>query len=260
MESYAEIREKIMLTYDKGYSKLLNPVVESHCYSQAQLKNYINYAKILSDDLVYKFSKLEQQKSVYTAHYISRIESVKEVLEKISQKVRFLQLKIRKQDELIQNRLDTYKNFPNEGDAILERRNSESEVSNDQGQKSSNQILRNLEWMTKILFWKGHVSKDNSRIPLTSSEYSVEKCFLAPQDFGELVLKSQGVNINPTWVATEALIKVLVKMEIAIGGILQRPNNSDYSELFYRSEYLRSYEDTLHEIVFTNNDEVFYLE
>ena len=58
--------------------------------------------------------------------------------------------------------------------------------------------------------------------------------------------------------ATEVMIKVLLKTKSAMEGLLKSPNEADFSEIFFRSSFLRSYEDTLHEIVQNSDNEIFY--
>ncbi|CAI2387902.1 unnamed protein product [Moneuplotes crassus] len=250
MESYAEIRENIMLKYDKGYSKLLDPLRTTYCYNSGQLKSYLNYSKILCDDLIYKMGKVKSQESVYKCHYESKLINVTQVLIKISRKVHFLLYKLCKDHSQLEKLLEEESEDQN---CLIEEVESIDSKISDVTFKCSQRSNQNL-------LKREPRQQPNLEFSLTSLDFKIEKCFLSPKAFGEIVKSIDGVSIHSTCLATEALIKILVKMEVAINGILQSPNNCDFSELFYRSEYLRCYEDTLHEIIQSPDDEIYYLD
>jgi len=49
-------------------------------------------------------------------------------------------------------------------------------------------------------------------------------------------------------------------MDLAITSILLSPSHHDYSELFYRYDFLKNYELNIHEIAKMPDDDVFYLQ
>jgi hypothetical protein len=67
------------------------------------------------------------------------------------------------------------------------------------------------------------------------------------------------VGISPTALSIEILIKVLLKMEFTLKNLLISPNNYDYSELFYRADYLKHFEDLLPEIAKSSAGSILYL-
>lgn len=89
----------------------------------------------------------------------------------------------------------------------------------------------------------------------TSADYILEE-----KGHDDKFLGRSAVCINPTSLCTEVLIKILLKMELALNSLLECPTSWDYSELFYRADYLKSYELNIHEIKRMPDDDIFYIQ
>ena len=94
----------------------------------------------------------------------------------------------------------------------------------------------------------------------TSADYILDEKDFDHKNFTSVIEKIATVGINPTSLCTEVLIKILLKMELALNNLLVCPTSHDYSELFYRADYLKSYELNIHEIIRMPDDDIFYIQ
>jgi hypothetical protein len=98
-----------------------------------------------------------------------------------------------------------------------------------------------------------------STIATASEEAVIQKDLLDDMNLESIFDKIAEFGISPTALCTETLIIVLLKMEAALNNLLECQNNIDYSELFYRADFMKIYEGNIHSIIKMPNDDVFYL-
>lgn len=268
-EKIIALREAFWDKAGASYGKLLNPLRNSFAYTVDDLISYLEFAAVLCKDLDQKFNELLSRKSIYHARYGEKSRKTQELISKTAKKISFLQLKLKRLektweeenldeifdeivDEMDEDSDDRIMEF--EEDLVLERKHSSS--YNKLRESIKSEPIKKFDSPKE-----NRLTKTWSRsTTMSTSDWVIKQDLLDDMNFESVIEKIATVGVNPTALCTETLIIVLLKMEKAIDNLLIYQNNHDYSELFYRADFMKTYECTIHEIIKMPDDDVFYLQ
>lgn len=206
------------------------------------------------------------KKNIYQARYGQKTRDTLEALTRTTTKIKYLKIKLKKlEKEVGEEDLDEFidKYIDSQDDAkVIELGNSPL-LDETEGHHS-------IDKLTKSYTEQAQLRKANSvkvqkfsklnTTSQTSADYILDEKDFDHKNFTSVIEKIATVGINPTSLCTEVLIKILLKMELALNNLLVCPTSHDYSELFYRADYLKSYELNIHEIIKMPDDDIFYIQ
>lgn len=265
INTYQEIREKILNQSSTSYGKLLDPVQVAFNYNIDDLKLYLEYSQVLCKVIIQKLKSLTDVRGIYYQIYDTKTLNVITLLEKTAYKLNILETKIHKIEKDAQQAAEEeiiYNMWP----VTLEDSNKCKEIDKNGDDISSNWDLKSSQswedstddeskhWET-LNFTKICDDKTN----LTSTDIPFENANFDALAYVKIIEAIHKVGISPTALSIEILIKVLLKMEFTLNSLLNCPSNYDYIELFYRADYLKSFEELLHETAKNSGDSIIYL-
>jgi len=227
-------------------------------YSVQDLVSYLNFAHSLWEDLVAKFERVLKSKDWFLVLYGERATNTSKIIQMTAEKLKFLELKLQRLEQEVEE--ETIEELIDE---CLEIQGDTKVVEIDQDTQTSSQYksLNSMDTttlsdgpkFTSKSLWR---SKTND---LKSAAFFIDKDKIDAKNFTSVLEKVVDVGINPTALFTEVLIKVLLKMEDSVNKLLVKPSNNEYSELFYRADYLKSYDVNLQDIIKMPDDDLFYV-
>ena len=214
------------------------------------------------------------QKNAYSIRYGEKSLATKELLKKTAKKISFLQVKLKRLEQCCEDEnMDEI--FDEMVDEMVDEIGDDSEEKVVELDKELVLMKKRTKSFCQMRdsIWSGpmtdfrDVSKDKNLSKIdsestynsTNSEINIRKDLLDDMNYESVFEKISTVGINPTALCTETLIIVLLKMESALNTLLHCQNNIDYSELFYRADFMKIYESNIHEIIKMPDDDVFYL-
>jgi hypothetical protein len=214
------------------------------------------------------------QKNAYSIRYGEKSLATKELLNKTAKKISFLQVKLKRLEQCCEDEnMDEI--FDEMVDEMVDEIGDDSEEKVVELDKELVLMKKRTKSFCQMRdsIWSGpmtdfrDVSKDKNLSKIdsestynsTNSEINIRKDLLDDMNYESVFEKISTVGINPTALCTETLIIVLLKMESALNTLLHCQNNIDYSELFYRADFMKIYESNIHEIIKMPDDDVFYL-
>jgi len=214
------------------------------------------------------------QKNAYSIRYGEKSLATKELLKKTAKKISFLQVKLKRLEQCCEDEnMDEI--FDEMVDEMVDEIGDDSEEKVVELDKELVLMKKRAKSFCQMRdsIWSGpmtdfrDVSKDKNLSKIdsestynsTNSEINIRKDLLDDMNYESVFEKISTVGINPTALCTETLIIVLLKMESALNTLMHCQNNIDYSELFYRADFMKIYESNIHEIIKMPDDDVFYL-
>jgi len=214
------------------------------------------------------------QKNAYSIRYGEKSLATKELLKKTAKKISFLQVKLKRLEQCCEDEnMDEI--FDEMVDEMVDEIGDDSEEKVVELDKELVLMKKRTKSFCQMRdsIWSGpmtdfrDVSKDKNLSKIdsestynsTNSEINIRKDLLDDMNYESVFEKISTVGINPTALCTETLIIVLLKMESALNTLMHCQNNIDYSELFYRADFMKIYESNIHEIIKMPDDDVFYL-
>jgi len=214
------------------------------------------------------------QKNAYSIRYGEKSLATKELLNKTAKKISFLQVKLKRLEQCCEDEnMDEI--FDEMVDEMVDEIGDDSEEKVVELDKELVLMKKRTKSFCQMRdsIWSGpmtdfrDVSKDKNLSKIdsestynsTNSEINIRKDLLDDMNYESVFEKISTVGINPTALCTETLIIVLLKMESALNTLMHCQNNIDYSELFYRADFMKIYESNIHEIIKMPDDDVFYL-
>lgn len=268
------LRDIIIEKTGGSYGKLLNPLRQSFAYSVDDLITYLDFSHALCLELADKFTRVLETKSVYHGRYGDKTRDTKELCVKTAHKIQFMQKKLKRlektwEEENLGEIFDEIVNdlYEESEDKVFELDEHEpifeTELVLERKRTSSFNKLKDSIRSESIQQFGRKNSNALSKYFSCSSDSTVDdstrQVLIDDVNFESVIEKIATVGVNPTALCTETLIVVLMKMESALNNLLEYPNNQDYCEIFYRADFMKTYENIIHNIIALPNDDVFYI-
>lgn len=269
------LRDIIIDKTGGSYGKLLNPLRQSFAYSVDDLITYLDFSHALCLELADKFSRILATKSVYHSRYGDKSRATRELCLKTAHKIQFMQKKLKRLEKTWEedNLGEIFDEIVDElqeefDDKVLELDDQEpvfeKELVLERKRTSSFNKLKDSIRSESIQQFGRKNSSSLSRYFSCSStdstlDASSKQVLIDDVNFESVIEKIATVGVNPTALCTETLIVVLMKIESALNNLLEYPNNQDYWEIFYRADFMKTYESIIHNIIALPDDDVFYI-
>ncbi|CAI2387602.1 unnamed protein product [Moneuplotes crassus] len=263
MNNHKQVIARIQKDYEEGYSKILNPNRVCFHYTKKELLEFLNCAKDLSKQVLKDIDEITLRQDSLAVKYKARVNQICQSLLRFSQKVEILAVRVGSNHEtfekyLVDNHINDSEENPDKQKLFEHLERQEDQETNGSTMDDNHSIRSSIYSDLRILQTDQEQNETCENIASASAQITIEKCFLSPKSFGNILASIKNIGLHSTAQATEVALKVLLKVDECLKEILHHPTESEYCEMLFRCSFLRNYEDTLHEIVKNSDEDVFY--